>query len=108
MDTAIILNSLIAGFVPLIAARGAQRLLGIDSNLASLRPVHLPLLALAVSVATPLAFNAQFLILGAASVEQLWRNVPAMMLGDFLGCMVALVIVRFTIWAYRLLAPRPA
>ena len=29
----IILNSLIAGFVPLVAARGAQRLLGIDRNI---------------------------------------------------------------------------
>lgn len=105
---AIILNSLISGFVPLLVARVVQRLLGIDGELVHLRPAHLPLLALAVSVVTPLAFNLQFLFLGEEHIAALWKNMTAMMLGDFLGCLVVLVLVRVAIAALRMLRPRPA
>jgi hypothetical protein len=91
---AIVINSVIAGFVPLLALRAVQRLLGVDHDLSSLRPIHLPLLALAVSVTTPVAFNIQFVALGVTQVSYLFENLSAMMLGDFLGCLVALAVLR--------------
>lgn len=101
----IVVNSLIAGFVPLLVARGVQRALGVDHSLSNLRPLHLPLLALAVSIATPLALNLQFAAQGLKPVGEMWSNMSAMMLGDFLGCMVALVAVRLLIPVWRRIAP---
>ena len=91
---AIVINSAIAGFVPFLTVRAVQRLLGVDHDLSSLRPIHLPLLALAVSVVTPVAFNIQFVDLGVTQVSDLSENLSAMMLGDFLGCLVALAVLR--------------
>lgn len=99
--TELVVNSLIAGFVPLVVTRACQKLLGIGEALENLRPAHLPLLALAVSVATPLAFNLMFIVYGLMPLHDLARNMSAMALGDFLGCMIALIFARVAIMVMR-------
>lgn len=99
--TELIVNSLIAGFVPLLVTRGCQRLLGIGESLENLQPAHLPLLALAVSIATPLALNLMFVAYGLKPLADLAQNVSAMVLGDFLGCMIALILARLVLMALR-------
>lgn len=103
----LLVDSLIAGFVPLLAARACQKLLGIGSSLENLRPVHLPILALAVSIATPLAFNLMFLAYGLKPLAELPRNVSAMALGDFLGCMIALMAAMLVLMLLRRLREMP-
>ena len=104
----LLIDSAIAGFVPLLAARACQRLLGIGASLENLRPVHLPVLALAVSVATPLAFNLMFLAYGLEPFVALPRNLSAMVLGDFLGCMLALIFAKCGLLLYRRAKAKPA
>lgn len=90
----LLIDSLIAGFVPFFVARGCQWALGIGRNLGHLKPLHLPVLALAVSICTPLAFNLMFIAYGLKPPEALWQNLSAMALGDFLGCLLVLVLIR--------------
>lgn len=97
----ILVNSLISGFVPLLAARACQGLLGIGASLEKLRPIHLPILALAVSIATPLALNVMFVAYGLKPLGEVARNVSAMALGDFLGCLIALVAAKLALVAFR-------
>lgn len=99
--TGTLINSIIAGFVPLVCARSVQYLLGIDHNLSSLKPIHLPLLALVVSLATPLAFNIQFVLLGLKPYSEFIQNFAAMSLRDFLGCLAILVSARSLIAVAR-------
>ena len=66
----------------------------IGTTLSNLRALHLPVLALAVSIVTPLAFNLMFIVYGLQPVQDLWRNLSAMALGDFLGCMIVLVVIK--------------
>lgn len=103
----LVVNSLIAGFVPLLAARACQKALGIGVSLENLRPAHLPVLALAVSVATPLALNLMFLAYGLKQWADLPRNLSAMVLGDFLGCMIALIIAKIALLLFRRRSPQP-
>lgn len=96
-----IVNSLIAGFVPLLTARACQWALGIGWSLEKLKPAHLPMLALAVSIATPLAFNLMFVISGLKPLAELPQNTAAMVLGDFLGCLIGLVVAKLGLLALR-------
>ena len=100
----VITNSVIAGFGPLLAVWVCCHILRIDINLGQLKPWHLPVLALIVSVITPILFNIHFLVYGIKPFDQFSANVCAMMLGDFLGCLVILVIMRGLIAVYRGLA----
>lgn len=97
----VVVNSLISGFVPLLAARACQWALGIGWSLEKLRPAHLPLLSLAVSIATPLALNLMFVAYGLKPIADLPQNTAAMVLGDFLGCMIGLVVAKLGLLAYR-------
>lgn len=97
----IIVNSAIGAFVPLLAVRACARFCGIDPSLARLRPVHLPILALAVSIATPLMFNLQFAAFGREAGHAFIENVAAMSFGDFLGCFLVIAVARLLIAAYR-------
>lgn len=94
-------NSFIAGFVPYITVVAGCKLLGVDRDLGALRPIHLAVLALTVSIATPLAFNLQFIVDGLKPMGDLAANLSAMMLGDFLGCLLMLVLARLAIAIYR-------
>lgn len=97
----LLVNSFIAGFVPFLTVVACCKLAGVGSNLAALKPLHIPVFALAVSVVTPLLFNLQFLIFGLKPDQDFAANLSAMILGDFLGCLLALVIARIVIAAYR-------
>ena len=97
----ILINSVIAGFVPLLAVMGCRWLLGIDRSLMKLKAQDLPALALAVSVATPIAFNLHFLVHGLKPFKELWPSLTGMMLGDFLGCLIVLGTVKAVLWATR-------
>lgn len=96
-----ITNSAIAGFGPLLAVWVGCRILRIDINLGELKPWHLPVLALIVSVITPILFNIHFLVYGLKPFDQFAANICAMMLGDFLGCLAVLVAMKILIAAYK-------
>lgn len=89
-----LVNALIAGFAPYLTVRAFSRLAGIEGSLIQLKPMHLPLLALAVSVVTPLLFNLHFMLSGRTPPSEFLHNFTAMMTGDFLGCLLVSVLAR--------------
>lgn len=99
--TELLVNAFIAGFVPFLTVVACCRIAGVDPNLAALKPRHIPVFALAVSVVTPLMFNLQFLIFSVKPNQDFAANLSAMILGDFLGCLIALGIARIGISLYR-------
>lgn len=99
--TEVVTNSGIASFGPLLAVWVCCRILGIGKNLGELKPWHLPVLALVLSVITPILFNVHFLVYGLKPFDQFPANVSAMMLEDFLGCLVFLVAMNALIVAYK-------
>lgn len=101
-----LVNSVISGFAPLATVRLFFLASGTRPSLENLRPIHLPLLALAVSVVTPLLLNLQFVALGREPVASFWGSVTAMALGDFAGCVLVIVLARLLIAAFRGLARR--
>ncbi len=98
-------NSLICGLAPLLTVKAAMHMLGVGRNLEHLRAMHLTLLALAVSVVTPLAFNISFMAFDYKPAEDFGANLTAMMLGDFVGCLVVLIAIRGAIFFYRKVSP---
>lgn len=90
----VLINALISGFAPYFTVRAFCRVAGIKGSLTQLRPIHLPLLALAVSIVTPLLFNLHFLAEGRTQPQQFLHNYTAMMTGDFLGCLFVSIIAR--------------
>ena len=97
----LVINAGIAAFVPYIVVNICVRYFGISSSLTELKPIHLPVLALAVSLTTPLAFNNLFLLAGREPPELFLTNFSAMAFGDFVGCLLVIGIVRLLIVAYR-------
>lgn len=100
-----LINALISGFAPYVTVRVFSRLAGIEGSLIQLRAVHLPLLALAVSVVTPLLFNLHFLMAGRTSPSAFLPNFTAMAMGDFLGCLIVSVLARIGLAAGRAAFP---
>lgn len=98
------INSIICGFIPYFTVEVVKRLLGISSSLEQFSPSHLPVLALAVSIVTPLAFNINFAAFNYKPEAQMLGNLTAMMLGDFFGCIAVLIIMRAGIFLYRRIA----
>ena len=98
-------NSIIAGFGPLLAIWLCCKVMGIDVNLTQLSPKHLPILALIVSLVTPLLFNLHFLIYNIKPLSLILPNVSAMILGDFLGCLVVLIAARLAIGLAKQVKP---
>ena len=90
----VMVNALIAGFAPYLTVRAFYRIVGIQGSLVQLKPIHLPLLALAVSVVTPLLFNLHFVISGREPASEFLPHFTAMMTGDFLGCLLVSVLAR--------------
>lgn len=90
-------NCVITGFVPLLTVIAICWILRIDSNLASFKPSHLPLIALAVSLTAPIAFNITFVAFGYKSFPEVFSDLSAMVLGDFLGCLIVLLVMRTVI-----------
>lgn len=102
----IIVNSLICGFAPFLTVKVFCRTVGIQASLLELKPIHLPLLALAVSIVTPLTLNLNFLATGLKQPGDVTVNVAAMSAGDFLGCLLVIVLVQLSIAAFRTLSPQ--
>ena len=100
--TEMVINAGIAAFVPYLVVRACSRSLGISSSLLGLSPIHLPALALAVSLTTPAFFNLQFTLAGREPPELLFTNFTAMAFGDFVGCLLVVGFVRLLIVAYRM------
>ena len=100
--TETVINSGIAAFVPYLVVRACSRYFGVSSSLLELKPIHLPVLALAVSLTTPLAFNILFLLAGREPSELLLTNFTAMAFGDFVGCLLVIGCARLLIVAYRM------
>ena len=103
----VLVNALISGFAPYLTVLAFCRLAGIQGSLAQFRPVHLPLLALAVSVVTPLCFNLHFLLIGRTPPSAFLHNFTAMMTGDFLGCLLVSVLARLGLAVGRAAFRRP-
>lgn len=103
----VLVNALISGFAPYFTVQAFFRLAGIQRSLIQLKPVHLPLLALAVSVVTPLLFNLHFLAEGREQPAEFLHNFTAMMTGDFLGCLLVSVLARIGLAAGRAAFQRP-
>lgn len=100
----IIVNSLICGFAPFLTVKVFCRTASIQASLMELRPIHLPLLALAVSIVTPLLLNLYFVVTGLKQWGDLTVNMTAMIAGDFLGCLLVIALVRLGIAAFRTLS----
>lgn len=99
----ILTNALISGFAPYLTVKAFCRLAGIGSSLLQLKPLHLPLLALSVSIVTPVLFNLHFLLRGRETLDAFPQNLAAMVMGDFLGCFLVIGLVRIGIAASRAL-----
>lgn len=102
----ILVNALISGFAPYLTVRAFIRAAGIGRSLAQLRPIHLPILALAVSVVTPLLFNLHYLANGREPAGAFLHNYTAMVAGDFAGCLIVSMLARVGLAAGRAAFPR--
>ena len=98
----LVINASIAAFVPYIVVRACSKSFGISTSLLQLKPIHLPVLALAVSLTTPLAFNIQYLLAGREPPELFLTNFTAMAFGAFVGCLLVIGCARLLIAAYRM------
>ena len=91
--------SAITGFVPYAAVQGSCRVAGISRDLGTLRPIHLPLLAAAVSVAGALAYTAALVAFGRFAAGDFVADATAMAAGDFLGCFSVVMLARLVfVW----------
>ena len=90
----VLTNALISGFAPFLTVRAFYYMAGIRPSLTELKPIHIPMLALAVSVVSPLLFNLNFLAYGREQPSAFLHNYTAMMAGDFLGCMLVALLAR--------------
>lgn len=94
-------TSFISAFSPYLAVLGFCWVTGISPRLGGLKPLHLPMLALLVSVVTPLLFNLHFLFYDRHADDDFARNIAAMVTGDFLGCFAVLALARLMLAARR-------
>jgi hypothetical protein len=101
----VVINALISGFAPYLTVLAFCRLAGIRGSLTQLKPLHLPLLALAVSFVTPLLFNLHYLAEGRTPPQAFLHNFTAMMTGDFLGCLVVSILARVALAVGRAAFP---
>ena len=89
--------SAIAGFIPYATILGVCRVARISHDLSTLRSIHLPLLAGAVSVTGGLAYTAALAGFGRFDAARFLPDATAMAAGDFLGCFAVIGLVRVVI-----------
>lgn len=99
--TEMIVYSLIAGFVPFAAVKVVRQVGNISRDLSSLRSIHLPLLAAAVSLAGALAYSAALVAFGRFNAESFPGVFTGMAAGDFLGCFAMIALVRLAFAARK-------
>ncbi|WP_421694065.1 hypothetical protein [Aestuariivirga sp.] len=85
--------SLTAGFAPYLSLLATMRALGLTRDLKDLAPVHLPLISLGVGVGSAATHNLLFCALGIQPWSRYAPNTLTMAMGDFLGCLIAALIL---------------
>ncbi|WP_374333106.1 hypothetical protein [Aestuariivirga sp.] len=93
----ILAYSAIAGFVPYATVLAICRVAGISRDLGTLRSIHLPLLAAAVSVTGAFAYAGALVAFGRFNAESFLPDATAMAAGDFLGCFGVVALARLLI-----------
>jgi hypothetical protein len=96
----LLLHSALTGFAPYLALRLMMAAFGVGENLTSVRPIHLPFLALAASIGSALLLNLEATAVGRVSSGHLMGNMAAMLWGNFMGilCVFFLTYVLHTGW----------
>lgn len=97
----VMVTAAISAFSPWIVTLLFCRAAGIRRSLEGLRPLHLPLLALALSLVTPLLFNVLFVVTGLHPAADFLRDFTAMAAGDFLGCVIVIGAIKLIALAAR-------
>jgi hypothetical protein len=93
------------GFCPYAALRLSMRLVGVEPGLANLQAGHLPFIGLGVAVGSSILHNLLFSAMGLEPWRSFGDHLLAMTAGDFLGIMLAVVIVFVFLRLVR--RPRP-
>lgn len=97
----VILNSLICGFVPLFTLYLAEMTMKIGPNLSNLRQLQLSYISLTVAVTTPSAILLNSFAFGHLDPQSFFPTLTAMILGDFVGCLIVIVFAFGSIKLYR-------
>ncbi|PZF78646.1 hypothetical protein DK847_02245 [Aestuariivirga litoralis] len=93
----IIVYSVIAGVIPYATVLAVCRWANVSRDLRSLRAIHLPLIAAAVSITGAASYAAALVRFGRFDAASFLPDVTAMMAGDFLGCFAVVLLVRLVI-----------
>jgi len=99
----IVLNSLISGFVPLFTLYFAEMTMKVGPNLSKLRHFQLSYISLLFAVTTPSAILLNTFAFGHLDTQFFLPTLTAMILGDFVGCLVVIVVAFGSIKLYRIL-----
>lgn len=90
-----------SGLYPYAALRISLLMAGIDKDLENLSAVKLPLISLGVAVGSSVLHNVAFSLLGVSPWSDFGKNVAAMATGDFVGILIAVLIVCVLLRFYR-------
>lgn len=82
-----------AGLCPYVALRASMRIVGVETGLGNLAAAHLPFISLGVALGSSVLHNLLFGALGLEPWQAFGDHVLAMATGDFLGILLAMVIV---------------
>ena len=82
-----------SGFYPYLALRVSLRATGVDAGLTQLSAGLLPVISLGVALGSSLQHNLLFSLLGLEQWSGFTDHVLAMATGDFLGILLAVVVV---------------
>ena len=97
-------NSLICGLVPFLTIWVARRLLRAADDFEKLTLTSLTIIAVAVSVITPVIFTITYVIFQYEPLSAVSQSLPVMILGDLVGCLIVIVPWRLTAHLRRMLA----
>ena len=101
-----ILFSAFAGFAPYVAMIGSFRLLGIAPGLTNLAPRHLPVLCFGIALGSSVLHVAAFCVIGSIPWPGFVTAAAAMILGDFTGCLLVILVALGVIKASRMIRAR--
>lgn len=90
-----------AGLFPYLALRASMRILRVEPGLGNLSASHLPFISLGVALGSSVLHNLLFGALGLEPWQAFGDHVLAMATGDFLGILLAMVIVLLLLRAIR-------
>jgi hypothetical protein len=93
--------AVVSGVATYLGVCLARYYLKISSSLGELRYQHIPLLALIGSVTHGFVTMVTLRILGNVTADEFFANYFAMILGDFIGIFVFILILRVVVKVYR-------